>query len=153
MTTELERRLMDAFHEDAQRARLVHPDASWDDREGRSHLQLGDTRLEPDEQLVPAEIYVSVDSPPTTETRSRRRLVMAAAAVVAVIGVAAIATNSPNSDDDGEPAPAVQPTVAPTTVAPTTVAPRTETGFLDGEDGLSVTFTVPDGWNIGQHTG
>ena len=153
MITELERRLIDAFHEDAQRARLVHPDASWDDREGRSHLQLGDTRLEPDEQLVPAEIYVSVDSPPTSETRNRRRLAIAAAAVVAVIGVAAIATNSPNSDDDVEPAPAVQPTVASTTVAPTTIAPRTETGFLDGADGLSVTFTVPDGWNIGQHTG
>ncbi len=170
MITELERRLIDAFHEDAQRARLVHPDASSDDREGRSHLQLGDTRLEPDEQLVPVkEIYVSVDSPPTSETRNRRRLAIAAAAVVAVIGVAAIATNSPNSDDDVEPAPAVQPTVAPTTVAPTTVAPttvapttvapttvapttvapRTETGFLALHDGLSVTFTVPDGWDLG----
>jgi hypothetical protein len=147
MITELERRLMDAFHEDAQRARLVHSDASWDDREDRSHLQLGANRLDPDEQLVPVkEIYVSVDSPPTSETRNRRRLAMAAVAVVAVIGVAAIATNSPNSDDDVRPAPATAPTVAPTTVAPTTVAPRTETGSLDLENGLSVTFTVPDGW-------
>ena len=61
------------------------------------------------------EIYVSItDSPPTSEARNRRRLAMAAAAVVAVIGVAAIAINSMNSDDDEEPAPAVQPTVAPT---------------------------------------
>ena len=153
MITELERRLIDAFHEDAQRARLVHLDASWDDREGRSHLQLGDTRLEPDEQLVPVkEIYVSVDSPPTGETSNRRRLAIAAAAVVAVIGVAAIATNSPNSDDDVEPAPAVQPTVAPTTVAP-----RGETGVFEVTGpsgtyvtGVSGTYTVPDGWrNLG----
>ena len=103
--------------------------------------------VDPEQQLVPVEEnYVSVDSPPTSETRNHRRLAMAAAAVVVVIGVAAIATNSPNSDDDVEPAPAVAPTVAPTTVAPTTVAPRTETGFLDVDDGLSVTFTVPDGW-------
>ena len=104
-------------------------------------------RVEPEQQLVPVkENYVSVDSPPTSETRNRRRLAMATAAVVAVIGVAAIATNSPNSDDDVKPAPAAATTVAPTTVAPTTVAPRTETGSLDLEDGLSVTFTVPDGW-------
>ena len=72
-------------------------------------------RLESDEHLVPVkEIYVSVDSPPTSETRNRRRLAMAAAAVVAVVGLAAIAINSMNSDDDVEPAPAVQPTAAPT---------------------------------------
>ena len=147
MITELERRLMDAFHEDAQRARLVRPDALWDDRESRSHLQLGATRLEPEQDLVPVkENYVSVDSPPTSETRNRRRLVMAAAAVVAVIGVAAIAINSMNSDDDVEPAPAVQPTVAPTT----TVAARTETGSFLGDVGVPVTFTVPDGWGVFQ---
>ena len=68
-----------------------------------------------DEQLVPVkETYVSIDSPPSSETRNRRRLAMAAAAVVVVIGVAAIAINSMNSDGDEEPAPAVQPTVAPT---------------------------------------
>ncbi len=103
--------------------------------------------VDAEQQLVAVEEnYVSVDSPPTTETRNRRRLAMAAAAVVAVIGVAAIATNSPNSDDDVQPAPAAATTVAPTTVAPTTLAPRTETGSLDLEDGLSVTFTVPDLW-------
>jgi hypothetical protein len=108
-------------------------------------------RLESDEQLVPVkEIYVSVDSPPASETRNRRRLAMAVAAVVAVIGVAAIATKSPNSDDNVEPAPAAAPTVAPTTVSPTTVAPRTETGFFDGDDGVPVTFTVPDGWGVFQ---
>jgi hypothetical protein len=79
-----------------------------------------------DEQLVPVkEIYVSLDSPPTSETRNRRRLAMAAAAFVAVIGVATIAINIRNSDDGVDPAPAAEPTVAPTTVAPTTVAPTT----------------------------
>ena len=142
MITELERRLIDAFHEDAQRARLVHPDAPVDDHEGRFHLHLDAAQLEPEQHLVPVEEnYVSLDSPPTSETRNRRRLAMAAAAVVAAIGVAAIATNSPKSDDDVQPAPA-----AASTVAPTTVAPRTETGLLALDDGLSVTFTVPDGW-------
>ena len=155
MITELERRLIDAFHEDAQRARFVHRDASWADREGRSHLQLGDIRLEPEQQLVPVkEIYMSVDSPATSEVRNRRRLVLAAAAVVAVIGVAAIAINSMNSDDDVEPAPAVQPTVASTTVAPTTVAAATATGTynlsedhpLGGNSDVRLTFAVPAGW-------
>ncbi len=151
MITELERRLMDALHEDAQRARIVHPHAPFDDHEGRSHLHLDDTRLEPDEQLVPVkDIYVSVDSPPTSEVRNRRRPVLAAAAVVAVIGVAAIAINSPNSDDDVQPGPAAATTVAPTIVATDHRAPRTGTSFVDGEDGLSVTFTVPgDGWDMG----
>ena len=131
-----------------QRLHARMASAMSDDHQDRSHLLLDAARLEPEPRLVPVkEIYVSVDSPPTSETRNRQRLAMAAAAVVAVIGVAAIATNSPNSDDVVKPAPAVQPTVAPTTVAPTTLAPRTETGSLDlVEDGLSVTFTVPDGW-------
>ena len=105
--------------------------------------------VDAEQRLVPVEeIYVSVDSPPTSEARNRRLAMAAAAvAVVAVIGVAAIATNSPNSDDDVQPAPVAAPTVAPTTVAPTTVAPRTGTGFVDGEDGLSVSFTVPHGQN------
>ena len=51
--------------------------------------------LEPEQHLVPVkENYVSVDSPPTSEIRNRRRLAMAAAAVVAVIGIAAIALNT-----------------------------------------------------------
>ena len=104
-------------------------------------------RLESDEQLVPVkEIYVSVDSPPTSETRNRRRLTMAAAAVVAVIGVAAVATNSPNSDDDVAPLSTAAPTVAPTTVAPTIVAPRREAGAFEPPSEKRVTFTVPDGW-------
>ena len=83
MITELERRLMDAFHEDAQRARLVHPDPSSEHHEGRSDLQLDAIRLESDARLVPVnEIVVSLDSP-TSGTRNRRRLAMAGAAVVA----------------------------------------------------------------------
>ncbi len=108
--------------------------------------------VESEQQLVPVkEIYVAVDSPPTNETRNRRRLAMAAAAVVAVIGVAAIAINSMNSDDDVEPAPAVQPTAAPTTVAPTTVAPTTKTvSFpVPSANDIPVTFTVPDNWVVG----
>ncbi len=103
--------------------------------------------LEPEQPLVPVKeiYYVSVNSPPTSETGNPRRLAMAAAAVVAVIGVAAtIALNRMNSDDDVERAPAAAPTVAPTTVAP-----RTETGFFAGDDGVPVTFTVPDDdWGV-----
>ena len=122
----------------------------WNSILTRIAAQDPDTETEPDEQLVPVkEIYVSVVSPPASETRNRRRLTMAVAAVVAVIGVAAIAINSTNSDDDVEPAPAVQPTAAPTTVAPTTVAHRREAGAFEG-GGERVTYTVPDGWeNIG----
>jgi hypothetical protein len=97
---------------------------------------------------------VSVDSPPTSESRNRRRLAMAAAAVVAVIGVAAIAINSMNSDDDVEKAPAAEPTVAPTTVAPTTVEPTTVESTIVGPttgtfvaSGVDVTFAVPSRWN------
>ena len=112
----------------------------WNSILTRIAAQDPDTETEPEQQLVPVkEIYVSVDSPPTSETRNRRRLTMAVAAVVAVVGVAAIATNSMNSDDGVEPAPA-----AATTVAPTTVAPRREAGTFEG--GKRVTYTVPDGW-------
>ena len=107
--------------------------------------------VESEQQLVQVkENYVSVDSPPTSEVRNRRRIAMAAAAVVVVIGVAAIAINSMNSDDDVEPAPAVQPTVAPTTVAPTsTVAPTTKTvSFTVTSANIPVTFTVPDDWIV-----
>ena len=93
---------------------------------------------------------MSVDSPPTSETRNRRRLAMAAAAVVAVIGVAAIAINSMNSDDDVAPLSTAAPTVAATTVAPTTVAPTRKTvSFAVGStNDISVTFTVPDDWTV-----
>lgn len=105
-----------------------------------------------DDQLVPVtDIYVSLDSP-TSETRNRRRLAMAAAAVVAVIGVAAITINRMNADDDVKPAPAVQPTVAPTTVAPTTdVAPTTKTVSVTvgSANDIPVTFTAPDDWVFG----
>ena len=128
---------------------------SWDDHEGRSHLQLDAARLEPEPHLVPVkEIYVSLNSSPTSETGNRRRLSMAAAAVVAVIGVAAIAINIRNSEGDDGPAPAAEPTVAPTTVAPTTtVAATTGTYILSEEHPLGatnsdvrLTFAVPAGW-------
>ena len=113
-------------------------------------------RLEADEHLVPVkEIYASVDSTPASETRNRRRLTMAAAAVVAVVGLAAIAINSMNSDDEVEPVPAVQPTAAPTTVAPTTVAATTGTYImsefhtLGGKSDVRLTFAVPAGWENG----
>jgi hypothetical protein len=125
--------------------------------------------VESEQQLVPVkENYVSVDSPPTNETRNRRRLAMTAAAVVAVIGVAAIAINRMNSDDDVEPAPAVQPTATPTTATPTTATPTTATpttvtpttaapttvaptpvGPTTGTfvmPGVDLTFAVPAGW-------
>ncbi len=130
---------------DLARRQLASPEAGFHDAE---------PLLDTDQQLVPVkENYVSVDSPPTSETRNRRRLAMAAAAVVAVIGVAAIAINSMNSDDDVAPAPAVQPTVAPTTaVAPTTtVAPTTKTvSFpVESANDIPVTFTAPDDWVVG----
>ena len=97
--------------------------------------------VESEQHLIPVkENYVSVDAPPTSETRNRRRMAMAAAAVVAVIGVAAIAINSMNSDDDVEPAPATEPTVAPTTAAtPTTAAIATTT------EPVGVPGALPDG--------
>ena len=55
---------------------------------------------------------MSIDGPPTSETRNRRRLAMAAAAVVAVLGVAAIAINLANSEDDG-PSPVVATVLPP----------------------------------------
>ena len=135
-----------------QRLHARMASASLDDHEGRSHLQLDAARFESEQHLVQVkENYVSVDSHPTSEVRSRRRLAMAAAAVVAVIGVAAIAINSINSDDDVEPAPAVQPTAAPTTAAPTiTVAPTTKTvSFPVGSaNDIPVTFTAPDDWVV-----
>jgi hypothetical protein len=117
----------------------------WNSILTRIAAQDPDTETEPEQQLVPVkEIYVSVDSPRTSGTRNRQRLVMAAAAVVVVIGVAAIAINSMNSDDEVEPAPA-----AATTAAPTTVAPRRVVGAFEPR-GKRVTYAVPDGWeNIG----
>jgi hypothetical protein len=108
-------------------------------------------RLEADEQLVPVtEIFVPITDSPTSETRNRRRLAMAAAAVVAVIGVAAIAINSMNSDDEVEPAPAVQPTVAPTTVAARTgTYVMSEFHTLGGNSDVRLTFAVPAGWEDG----
>ncbi len=135
-----------------QRLHARMASASLDDTGGRSHLQVDAARFESEQHLVRVkENYVSVDSHPTSEVRSRRRLAMAAAAVVAVIGVAAIAINSMNSEDGVEPAPAVQPTVAPSTLATTPIAPRTETGFFAGRDGVPVTFIVPDDdWGVPQ---
>ncbi len=119
----------------------------WNSILTRIAAQDPDTETEPEQHLVPVkEIFVSITDSPTSETRNRRRLAMAAAAVVAVVGVAAIAINRMNSDDDVEPAPAVQPTVAPTTtVAPTNVASRREAGVFEG-DTLKLTYIVPDGW-------
>lgn len=125
---------------------------SWDDHEGRSHLRLDAARLDPEQHLVPVkEDYVSIDAPPISETRNRRRLAMAAAAVVAVIGVAAIAINSMNSDDDVAPSPAVAPTAAPTTVAPTTtVATKTVSFAVSSANDIPVTLTAPENWNVAE---
>ena len=103
--------------------------------------------FESEQQLVPVkENYVSVDSPPTSEVRNRRHIAMAAAAVVAVIGVAAIAINSMNSDDDVEPAPAVQPTVAPTTTVATGTYIMSEFHTLGANSDVRLTYAVPAGW-------
>jgi hypothetical protein len=112
-----------------------------DDNESRSDLQPDAGGLEPDQQLIPVkENYVSADSPPTSEVRSRRRLAIAAAAVVAVIGIAALAINIRNSDDDVEPLSTAAPTVAPTTAAtPTTAAIATTT------EPVGVPGALPDG--------
>ena len=110
----------------------------------RLHAHIASTRLEPEQHLVPVkENYVSVDSPPTSETRNRRRMAMAAAAVVAVVGVAAIAINIWNSDDNVVSPPAAAPTVAPTTIAPTR-----ETGSFFGASDVPVTFDMPAGWQL-----
>ena len=122
-----------------QRLHARMASVSWDDHEGRSHLHLDAARFEPDQHLVQVkEHYVSIDAPPTSEVRNRRRLAMAAAAVVAVIGVAAIAINITSSDDDVEPFSTTAPTVAPTTVAATTGT------FVMSN--VHITFAVPAGW-------
>ena len=109
----------------------------------------GTTHVESDQQLIPVkEICVSANSPPTSETRNRRRLAMAAAAVVAIVGLAAIANNRMTSDDEVEQASAVQLTAAPTSVVATTVKPTTVAGTT-GEffiAGVRLTFAVPAGW-------
>jgi hypothetical protein len=89
------------------------------------------------------ETYVSVDAPPNSEVRNRRRLAMAAAAVVAVIGVAAIAINSINSEDDEEPAPPAASADAPTTAVPTTAAPTT--AIPTTTEPVGVPGALPDG--------
>ena len=87
-----------------------------------------------------------IDIEPTwSQPEGRHRwpiIAVAAAAVVAVVvGGLMIATRT---DDPTGEVPADQPT----TVAPSTTAPNTETGFVALHDGLSVTFTVPKGWDM-----
>jgi hypothetical protein len=95
-------------------------------------------RLEPEQHIVPAkEIYVSLTDSPPSETRNRRRLVIAAAVVVAVSGIAAIAINFANADDD--PSPAVATVAPPTSSTPTTVAIATTT------EPVGVPGALPDG--------
>jgi hypothetical protein len=134
-----------------QRLHAHVANASLDELERQPHLQLDTARLDTEQDLVPVkETYMSIDSPPTSDIRNRRRLAMAAAAVVAVVGVAAIAINSMNSDDNPDPAPAAPPMVASTTVAPTTIAPTTETvQFAVGAaNDIPVTFTAPVDWTV-----
>lgn len=134
-----------------QRLHAQIANASLDERERQLHLQPDTARLATEQDLVPVkETYMSIDSPPTSQTRNRRRLAMAAAAAVAVVGVAAIAINSMNSDDSPDRAPAAPPTVASTTVAPTTIAPTTETvQFAVGTaNDIPVRFTAPVDWIV-----
>ncbi len=125
--------------------------ASLDKHEHQPHLQADTARPETEQDLVPVkETYMSIDGPPTSESRQRRRLAMAAAAVVAVVGVAAIAINSMNSDDNPDPAPAAPPTVASTTLAPTTIAPTTETVqfAVKTANDIPVTLAAPVDWIV-----
>lgn len=118
---------------------------------GRSDLRLDTARLDPDELVPTKEITVSLDAN-TNEPRNRRRMALAAAAVVAVIGLTgvAFAINNSSSDDVETPSPTAVANVAPTTsVAPTTTAePTMETVHLNVANGIPVTLTAPDDWNV-----
>ncbi|MEY2400198.1 MAG: hypothetical protein QOJ08_309, partial [Ilumatobacteraceae bacterium] len=84
MITELERRLMDAFHEDAQRARLVHADAP----------------------TTSAWLRLSVNQ----NQASRHRWLLAVAAATVVTAVAGVALIQ-NARDDGPTPIAPSPSV------------------------------------------
>ena len=95
MITELERRLMDAFHEDAQRARLVNPDhpAVSTSRDGQDapHMQ-----------------------------HRGRRWMLVAAATIAVLGLGLLAVAAVQ-DPDSVQTDTVPPTPAPSTNPATTL--------------------------------
>jgi hypothetical protein len=142
MTTDLEGRLREALHEDAQRARLVNPDrppapnasVSRADDHGRSALDL-DSGDDPDDWVVPME-EITVSDPSTTNQRThRRRVLVAAAAIVVVIAAVGIAIRI--EDDSSR--------VATTTPTPTT-APPDESCPLTAEEvseAIGVTGTHP----------
>ncbi len=102
MISELERRLSEAFHEDAQHARLVNPEQ-------------------------PAEL----DSWPLSDTRdrgNRRGWIVAVAAATTLIVVAGVALIQHGRD--GAPAP-ISPSPPPPTAPPTTTPPDPTQLFTD----------------------
>jgi hypothetical protein len=103
MITELERRLMDAFHEDAQRARLVHADAP----------------------TTSAWLRLSVNQ--NQASRHRWLLTVAAATVlIAVAGVALIQNTRDDAPTPIAPSPSVPiPSTTSTTPSSTVPVPST----------------------------
>ena len=95
MTTELERRLIEAFHEDAQRARLTHPDG-------------------------PAEAPPWMPSGNEDRQNGHRWMAAAACLALVVAGVVAVARRPGGDPETVSTIPATTPSTAPTP----TVAPR-----------------------------
>jgi len=103
MTTELERRLMDAFHDDAERARLVNPNA-------------------------PAVYVGDSQNPPHMQHRGRRWGLLAAATIT-VLGLGLLAVTVFREPDSIQ-TDTVPPPPAPTSPATTSPAPATTTPLV-----------------------
>ena len=106
MISELERRLMDAFHDDAQRARLVNPD--------HPAVDVGDGQ-----------------DAPHVQHRGPRWLLVAAATIV-VLGIGLLAVAAVQDPDSGQtdtvpptPAPSTNPATTTESVLPVDASPAT----------------------------
>ena len=119
MITELERRLTDAFHEDAQRAHLTNPDKSaeahpWPlsgtENRASGHRWLG---------AVAAATTLTVVAEPRSRRSGQRWLVAAACTALVVAGVVAVAQRPVGGP---EPA-ATNPATTPSSVPADTAAP------------------------------
>ena len=132
---------MDALDLDTAAGRRATPhETVLDNRPGadtRSPVQF------PEEVVTMIDVKTTGPAEPGPKRPMRVVVAGILAAAAAVVAIAFVVIRDP---DHVAPSPAV----APTTVAPTTVAPRTETGSFSGDDGVPLTFTVPDGWAVFQ---
>ena len=143
MTTELERRLTDAFHVDARRARVTNPDRpaaanSWlpsgadDPAGGKRRLHAVDPATTP-----------TVLAAPRSRRSGQRWLVAAACTSLVLAGAVAVAQRR-----DGDPLPvATDPTTTPSSLPTATAAPVPPEPFVGvwvstDTDGSSQTMEI-----------